>query len=116
MPGRPARWPVQTPSLTRRRCPFGPVSAIAEALHLRHLMALVLLRDHERGALDYLFKAKAVETFGPGDGLLRFFALYYAVTSLIAFLLQTLGSRPVLERFGLVLTTSTPSIALPRGH
>jgi hypothetical protein len=78
-------------------------------------MALVLLGTTSAALLDYLFKAKAVETFGPGDGLLRFFALYYAVTSLIAFLLQTLGSRPVLERFGLALTTSTPSIALLAG-
>ena len=38
---------------------------------------------------------KQVETFGPGDGLLRFFAIYYAATSVIAFLLQTLTSRAV---------------------
>ncbi len=55
---------------------------IAEAPHLRHLMALVLLGTTSAALLDYLFKAKAVETFGPGDGLLRFFALYYAATSL----------------------------------
>jgi hypothetical protein len=88
---------------------------IAEAAHLRHLIALVLLGTTSAALLEYLFKAQAVATLGRGDGLLRFFALYYAGTSLLAFLLQTLGSRTVLERFGLALTTSTPSIALLAG-
>ena len=50
--------------------------------------------------LDYVFKVRAVETYGPGDGLLRFFALYYAGTSLVAFVLQMSGTRALLERFG----------------
>jgi hypothetical protein len=65
--------------------------------------------------LAYPAEAKAVETFGPGDNLLRFFANYYAAISLMTFVLQTLSSRFVLERFGLALTTSTPSIALLAG-
>src|SRR6266550_1191428 len=65
--------------------------------------------------LDYVFKARAVETLGTGDSLLRFFAMYYAATSLISFILQILASRAVLERFGVALTTSTPSIALLAG-
>jgi AAA family ATP:ADP antiporter len=89
--------------------------AIGAAPHLRHLMALVLFGTTSAALLEYLFKAKAVETFGPGDSLLRFFALYYAATSVISFGLQTLGSRKMLERFGLGLTTSTPSIALLAG-
>ena len=58
---------------------------VAEAPHLRHLAALVLLGTTSAALLEYLFKAKAVETFGPGDHLLRFFALYYAATSLLTF-------------------------------
>ena len=75
---------------------------------------LVLLGTTGAALLEYLFKAKAVETFGPGDHLLRFFALYYAATSLVTFVLQTVSGR-VLERFGLALTASTPSIALLAG-
>jgi hypothetical protein len=89
--------------------------AVAEAPHLRHLAALVLLGTTSAALLDYLFKAKAVESFGPGDHLLRFFAFYYAGTSLITFVLQTSLSRAVLRRFGLALTTSTPSLALLAG-
>jgi ATP:ADP antiporter, AAA family len=95
--------------------PRSGLRVVAEAPHLRHLVALVLLGTTSAALLEYLFKAKAVETFGPGDNLLRFFALYYAGTSLITFILQILSSRAVLERFGLALTTSTPSIALLAG-
>jgi ATP:ADP antiporter, AAA family len=88
---------------------------IAEAPHLRHLVVLVLLGSTSAALLDYLFKVKAVEAIGTGDRLLRFFALYYAAISLLTFALQVVSSRAVLERFGLALTTSTPSIALLAG-
>jgi len=85
---------------------------IAESPYLRDVVAVVVLGTAGAALLDYLFKAHAVQTFGTGDGLLRFFAMYYAGCSLVAFLLQTTVSRAVLERFGLGLTTSTPSVAL----
>ena len=88
---------------------------IADSPQLQHLVALVLLGTTSAALLDYVFKARAVDAFGSGDGLLRFFALYYAGTSLISFVLQTIASRKVLERFGLALTTSAPSIALVAG-
>ena len=88
---------------------------IAEAPYLRHLAVLVLLGTTSAALVDYLFKAQAVETFGRGDHLLRFFAIYYAATSLLTFVLQTSSSRAVLERFGLAVTTSTPSGALLLG-
>lgn len=88
---------------------------MTEAPHLRTLAILVLLGTTGAALLDYLFKAGAVETFGPGDQLLRFFALYYAAISLVTFVLQSALSRTMLERFGLGLTTSTPSLALLAG-
>jgi ATP/ADP translocase len=91
------------------------VRVLAGAPHLRSLMTLVLLGTVGAALLDYLFKARAVEAFGRGDSLLRFFSIYYAATSLVAFVLQTFGSRAVLERFGLGLATGSPSIALLAG-
>jgi hypothetical protein len=88
---------------------------VAESPHLRHLGVLVLLGTTSAALLDYLFKAQVVETFGRGDNLLRFFAIYYAATGLITFVLQTASSRVMLERFGLGLMTSTPSLALVAG-
>jgi hypothetical protein len=88
---------------------------IAEAPHLRRIVALVVLGTTGGALLEYLFKAKAVEAFGPGDHLLRFFAIYYAAISLLTFVIQVLSSRSVLQRFGVALTTSAPSIALLAG-
>jgi hypothetical protein len=88
---------------------------IAKAPHLSRLAALVLLGTTSAALVEYLFKAKAVQTFGPGDPLLRFFSLYYACSALITFVVQILSSRVAIERFGLGLTTSTPSIALLSG-
>src|SRR5262249_39796598 len=88
---------------------------IADAPHLRRIVALVVLGTTGAALLEYLFKAKAVATFGPGDHLLRFFAIYYAATSLLTFAIQVLSSRSVLQRFGVALTTSAPSIAVLAG-
>jgi len=83
--------------------------------HLRNLAGLVLLGTTGAALLDYLFKAQAIESFGRGDNLLRFFALYYAATSLLAFALQTSATQKVLERFGLAVSAGTPAGALLAG-
>lgn len=88
---------------------------ISETPALRHVAALVLLGATGATLLDYVFKAAAVESFGPGDQLLRFFALYYAGTSLLSFLLQVVATRPILERFGLGFAAAAPSIASAAG-
>jgi ATP:ADP antiporter, AAA family len=95
--------------------PRSGLRVLAEAPYLRHLAVLVLLGTTSVALVDYVFKARAVETFGRGENLLRFFAIYYAATSLITFVLQASSSRFMLERFGLALTTSTPSFALFAG-
>lgn len=95
--------------------PRSALRIVAEAPHLQTLAVLVLLGTTSAALVDYLFKARAVETFGPGDNLLRFFALYYAATALVTFVLQIASSRAMLERFGLAMTASTPSIALLAG-
>src|SRR3954447_12484973 len=88
---------------------------IFEAPYLRNLAALVLLGTTGAALVDYLFKAQAVETFGRGDHLLRFFAIYYAGTSIVTFVLQTSSTHAVLERYGFGATASTPSLALLLG-
>src|SRR5262245_57987068 len=88
---------------------------LSEAPYLRNLAALVLLGTTGAALVDYLFKAQALDTFGRGDNLLRFFALYYAATSLIAFALQTSASLAILERFGVAFSAATPSGAMLAG-
>jgi hypothetical protein len=91
------------------------VRVLAETPYLRQLALLVLLGTTSAALIDYVFKAEAVASFGNGQGLLRFFALYYAGTSLVTFVLQTSMSRMALENLGLAFTSATPSIALFAG-
>lgn len=95
--------------------PPSPLRVLREAPYLRNLAALVLLGTTAAALLDYLFKAQSLESFGRGDNLLRFFALYYAGTSLLAFALQTSASVTILERFGLAFSAATPSGAVLAG-
>jgi hypothetical protein len=95
--------------------PRSGLQVLAHATYLRNLAALVLLGTIAAALADYIFKARAVEVFGTGDSLLRFFALYYAGVSLLSFLVQTTSSALALERLGLGLTASTPSLALVVG-
>jgi len=91
------------------------VRALAETPYLRHLALLVLLGSASAALIDYAFKAQAVAALGTGENLLRFFGAYYAIVSLVTFVVQTSTSRFALERFGLAFTTATPSIALAAG-
>jgi len=95
--------------------PRSGLHVLAQAPYLQNLAALVLLGTIGAALADYVFKAQAVETFGRGDTLLRFFALYYAGVSLLSFVVQTTSSALALERLGLGLTASTPSLALALG-
>ena len=88
------------------------VRVLAETPYLRHLALLVLLGTTSAALIDYVFKVQATAALGTGEGLLRFFAIYYAATSLVSFVLQTSTSRVALERLGLAFTTATPSLAL----
>ena len=85
---------------------------VAETPHLRQLAYVVVLGTTGAALLDYVFKAQATEVFGRGDHLLRFFAVYYAATSLLTFLVQVSSARLVLERWGIALSATSPSLAL----
>ena len=95
--------------------PRSALHLLAETPYLRNLAVLVLLGTVGAALADYLFKAQAVGTLGRGEALLRFFAIYYAATSLVAFIVQTTASGVALEKMGLAATTSTPAMALLAG-
>src|SRR5262245_46574166 len=88
---------------------------LKETSYLRDLALLVLLGTTSAALVDYVFKVRAVESFGRGDTLLRFFALYYAAVSVVTFVLQASSNRFALERFGLAISAGTPSMALMAG-
>jgi AAA family ATP:ADP antiporter len=95
--------------------PRSGLRVLTQVPYLRNLAALVLLGTAGAALMDYVFKVQAVAAFGQGDTLLRFFAVYYAAVSLITFVVQTSSSRLVLEKLGLALGSSTPSMALLGG-
>jgi ATP:ADP antiporter, AAA family len=99
--------PVVQPALA----PSG-LRVLAEAPYLRNLAALTLIVTTGAGLADFVFKATITESLGRGESLLRFFALYYATTGLVTFAVQASSSRFMLERYGLAVVASTPSIAL----
>jgi hypothetical protein len=88
------------------------LEVLARAPYLRNLAALVMLGTMAAAMADYVFKAQAAATFLEGDALLRFFSIFYAAVGVVTFLVQTVVSRMALERFGLAITTGTPSLAL----
>jgi hypothetical protein len=95
--------------------PQSGLRVLGRAPYLRDLAGLVLLGTVAATLIDYVFKAQAVASFGRGDMLLRFFAIYYAGISVVTFVLQSSLSRSVLERLGLGATTASPSVALVIG-
>jgi hypothetical protein len=107
----PARLAEVSPDLAPE-APRSGLRVLHEASYLQNLALLVLLGAIGAALLDYVFKAQAVDAFGRGERLLTFFAVYYAGTSLLTFLLQTSFSQRALERFGLGMVTGTPSAAL----
>jgi hypothetical protein len=112
---RPLLGHLQPDAELAAEAPQSGLRVFRRAPYLRDLAALVLLGTVAAALLDYVFKAQAVATFGRGDMLLRFFAIYYAATSVVTFVLQSSLSRAILERLGLAATTASPSIALVIG-
>lgn len=94
--------------------PRSGIRVLIETPYLRHLATLVLLGTMSAALVDYLLKVEVKAAFDGADRL-RFFGAYYAATSLLAFAVQFFGSPAMLERFGLALTTSMPSLALIGG-
>jgi len=69
--------------------------------YLRNLSYLVVLGTFSAALLDYVMKAQARHTIGPGEPLLRFFAMFHTGTALLSFIVQTVATPAFLSRFGL---------------
>jgi hypothetical protein len=85
---------------------------ISGAPYLVTLAAFVLLVSMSAATLDYLFNYRATMRFGKGQDLTRFFALFYAGTSVATFLVQAGMSRMMLRRFGPGQTVAVLPVAV----
>ena len=83
----------------------------ASALHhypfLLALAGLVIAASTGTALLDFVFKAQAAHAIGRGTPLLRFFGIYYTVTSLLTFLVQTFLTRISIKHAGLAVAAAT---------
>lgn len=96
--------PAASAFLLVRRSPF-----------LRSLACLVLAGSAGSTLVDYVFKSDTFAVHGGGVPLLRFFAAFYTVTGLLAFLVQVSLGRLSLERLGLARTVTVLPLALVAG-
>ena len=93
-----------------------PWAILRQAPYLRNLVVLTLLTAISDICLDYVFKARATQVYGPGENLLRFFAVVYATVAVGTFFFQTTLSRRALEGIGLARTVgSLPLVVLAGG-
>ena len=102
--------------------PYSPESSFVRARdvlqsssYMRNLTVLVLIGTFSAALLDYVLKVEARHTFGPGEPLLRFFALFHTGTAVLSFVVQTFATQYFLNRFGLGPTVSTLPAAVTSG-
>jgi hypothetical protein len=95
---------VRRPSLGRADDPGksmrSGLKALAGSPYLRGLVTLVVLITISEGFLDLVLKSRAVSALGHEGQLLRFFAVFYAVLSLLTLVVQVTASRFTLEKLG----------------
>ena len=94
----------------------GAIEAVLGDRFLRTIAGLVIFTVIGAALLDYALKAEAVDAFGGGGELLRFFAWYYVATAAVSFAVQVGAGRWLLEKLGVVRAVSTlPMIACLAG-
>lgn len=69
--------------------------------YLQRLAALVALVAMTASLVDYGLKAQVASRFESAETLMQFFAMFYTVTGLLAFLVQSLLARRALSRLGI---------------
>lgn len=94
-------------SVRSRRERVHALDLLRKSSWLRTLSLLVLSGTFSAALFDYVLKADARHALGPGEPLLRFFALFHTSTAALSFLFQTAGTSAVLSRFGLGATVAT---------
>jgi hypothetical protein len=84
---------------------------LRQTSYARNLAFLILLSAGTAVLVNYVFKERAASLY-QGDDLLRFFANFYTIASLLTFMVQSMLSRAVLDRFGGARTVSILPMAV----
>jgi ATP/ADP translocase len=88
---------------------------LRKSSYMRNLSVLVLIGTFSAALLDYVLKVEARHAFGPGEPLLRFFAMFHTGTAVLSFVVQAFATPYFLNRFGLGPTVSTLPAAVAGG-
>ncbi|MBL8739466.1 MAG: hypothetical protein JNK04_00180, partial [Myxococcales bacterium] len=82
----------------------GGLTILRETPYLQQLALLVAVGATMQALLDWVVSAHATASYGTGQPLLAFFALFNMAVGVASFAAQAGLSRPLLERFGLSQT------------
>lgn len=102
---------AKRPAAARSAPLSSSLRALRSSPQLLWLSLLVVLGTSAAGLLDFAFKATAVHELGRGDAVLRFFAIFYAASGVVTFILQSFAGRAIVSRLGPAGTLA----ALPAG-
>ncbi len=95
--------------------PMSGFGVFRRSSYARNLALMVVVSTACAALLDYVFKVQAVAAYEKGPALLRFFALYYAASGLVTFLLSSLLGHLALSRLGIAGTVGTLPAAVVVG-
>lgn len=112
---RPARAPSAPPTETSDGSLRSVLRLLRGQAYLRSLAGLVLIATTCAAVIDYSFKEQASRSLSDDGALLRFFAIYYTATSLLAVLMQGGLSRLSLQKLGVVRTAGILPATLTLG-
>ncbi len=91
------------------------LEVLRQTPYLKTLAGLVALGTISAAMIDYVFKSVALAEYGKGEQLLRFFALFYTVTGVLTFLIQSTLGRRALTSLGTARSVATLPFAVSVG-
>jgi hypothetical protein len=96
-------WLLAASSGNERPAPRATEAASSglRSTYLRELALFVALTALASSVIDFAFKLRAMERYTNAEALVHFFALFYAGTSIAAFLVQAFVTRALLDKAGL---------------
>jgi ATP:ADP antiporter, AAA family len=96
----PAPPAANAPNAREERHESG-LSLLLRTSYLRNIALVVLLGNTAATLIDFLFKAQAANRYSDGAELVRFFAVFYTVVSVMTVVVQAGFTRNLLQRAGI---------------
>ena len=110
-------WGLASPEAVRAEEPpeVSPAKVLHGSRYLRGLLLLVVVTAMIEGLVDFVFKLRATSAGTDPELLLRLFARFYTVTSVLSIALQLTLLRPALARLGVARSTALLPVGVSLG-